>query len=645
MPKRDLIRRIDLRPQGASGGLGSGSSVIAGKGLYGGSTVHVGEGPGIDVTEDAVGIGGDSILLYHGNGDPASEYDASATGLTAALSAAVTGDAVLLPPAIIGETTDSFTVPAGVVLSGQGALLGIIAGDLDVYGYISYMVVWGQITFYDNGMAWTGAHVAQLGVSVGETLNSIQKMIDSFIPIADVDNRCAVFLMPGLWEEQVTMRPFIDLIGLGKHAVHLQYASSEGAIILADNCQIENILIEGTATEGDIAILGTNVSGVHIRNVDILQPIGSSYRSSGIAIGGNTWSTLFIEHCVINVYSQTGGGIALAGNGQNIDCTINDVFVDTWDATTGGCIGLSNVTDVQIRNSHLRTSAAGFCLAVADADSEVEVHNTVMEGGASSLENPDGATVRLMNCSIDSASGSARGWAYNRTTDALAVSDGSYVAALVHDGLDLPEHGSAPGTPAANRVAVYAAADGHVYAKDDAGTVFDLSGGRTLIAELTPTGTGTATFGASGTLPQTYKSLVMEYAIRGAQAATYVWLSCYLNNDTTATNYRATLVYGYGASYVAAGGGDNAIVSAVAAANAPSGSAGVGVIEIPMYTLGHNKQILTRSGYRDAAAGNGEFAMNGAAEWENVAAVNRIDLVLSAGNYAAGSTIRLYGMW
>ena len=62
------------------------------------------EGPGIDLVPGAedlvtVGIGGDSILILHADGSPASEY--ARTALATALAAAVSGDVVQLPAGTI----------------------------------------------------------------------------------------------------------------------------------------------------------------------------------------------------------------------------------------------------------------------------------------------------------------------------------------------------------------------------------------------------------------------------------------------------------------------------------------------------------------------------------------------------------------
>jgi hypothetical protein len=56
-----------------------------------------GEGPGVDIVGSKVGIGGDSILVYHADGSPASEYPATDAGLDSATAAVTSGDIVVTP--------------------------------------------------------------------------------------------------------------------------------------------------------------------------------------------------------------------------------------------------------------------------------------------------------------------------------------------------------------------------------------------------------------------------------------------------------------------------------------------------------------------------------------------------------------------
>ena len=67
------------------------------------------EGPGIDLTISGdittVGMGGDTILLYHSDGSPISEYEFTLDGLNDALDVAMVGDVIFLPAGQIQGTT------------------------------------------------------------------------------------------------------------------------------------------------------------------------------------------------------------------------------------------------------------------------------------------------------------------------------------------------------------------------------------------------------------------------------------------------------------------------------------------------------------------------------------------------------------
>lgn len=92
-----------------------------------GPPASVGEGPGIDVTPGAVGLGGDTVLLYDSGGDPVAEFAATQAGLTAALAAATSGDAVWLPAATIAG---DHTLPAGVHVIGVDRRASVLTGQI-----------------------------------------------------------------------------------------------------------------------------------------------------------------------------------------------------------------------------------------------------------------------------------------------------------------------------------------------------------------------------------------------------------------------------------------------------------------------------------------------------------------------------------
>ena len=171
---------------------------------------------------------------------------------------------------------------------------------------------------------------------------------------------------------------------------------------------------------------------------------------------------------------------------------------------------------------------------------------------------------------------------------------------------------------------------------------FDMAG-RKLISEQTPTGTGTVTFSS---IPAIYRNLEVEYVVRSTQAATNTTMSCFLNNDTTAANYRRMLIQGYGTNTVGGGGADDALIAAVAGGSSVAGSCGMGIINIIQYAgTTFKKQVNCRWGYRAEASSNHEVTGTTSMEWESTNAVSRVDLVLASGNFATGSTIRLYGVY
>lgn len=74
------------------------------------------EGPGIDIVGTQVGLGGDTILLYHTDINPVSEYAPTNAGLASAIAASVSGDIIECPRQYQIGCTSSKTIPVGVIL-------------------------------------------------------------------------------------------------------------------------------------------------------------------------------------------------------------------------------------------------------------------------------------------------------------------------------------------------------------------------------------------------------------------------------------------------------------------------------------------------------------------------------------------------
>lgn len=164
---------------------------------------------------------------------------------------------------------------------------------------------------------------------------------------------------------------------------------------------------------------------------------------------------------------------------------------------------------------------------------------------------------------------------------------------------------------------------------------------KTLIQELTPTGTGVS----FTSIPGTYKKLTLEFAARSTQAATTVHATVSFNADTTDGNYDRNLLLSYGASTVAGTGGSDRqlLQNSIMAANATAGEFSIGILEIPQYANTNFRKHVIALCSRNEGGTPKTINQTSMMRWANSAAITRVDIDLSAGNYAANSVFRLYG--
>lgn len=165
--------------------------------------------------------------------------------------------------------------------------------------------------------------------------------------------------------------------------------------------------------------------------------------------------------------------------------------------------------------------------------------------------------------------------------------------------------------------------------------------GRTLISELTPTGTGTASW--TGISPA-YKKLIIEFSIRSDAAAAGVESKIHFNSDSTSAHYlfqeNRSNFYGEGhQSYV-----DNflSVGAMIPDASYPTGYFAVGKVEIIQYANTNFNKIAQTFLSSRANSTVAQIAFN-STFWDDTSAINQVDILLSAGNYLAGSVLRLYG--
>ena len=123
-----------------------------------------------------------------------------------------------------------------------------------------------------------------------------------------------------------------------------------------DNVWWQDFLVEGSATT-NAAFNMNNHIGLHVRNVDMLNNEGANTQRF-IYQSGATWTTMFVEHCVIDSYKSSDYVFYLAntsGAARYVDVEINDVFCDSFHLTNyGGGFILRACQDVRFKDSKIR---------------------------------------------------------------------------------------------------------------------------------------------------------------------------------------------------------------------------------------------------------------------------------------------------
>ena len=169
------------------------------------------------------------------------------------------------------------------------------------------------------------------------------------------------------------------------------------------------------------------------------------------------------------------------------------------------------------------------------------------------------------------------------------------------------------------------------------------TGGTFLISEQTPSGTGTVTFSS---IPATYRDLMVIIRGRGTTAATSVAALLTFNNDTGANYDKERLTASGGTTVSAAGTAASTSIDlgGIAAANSTADVADAIRVEVFDYRgTTFQKAVHTHNSAKTGTAATNFTANVQSGWWRSTAAINRVDIVLNAGNFVSGSVVSLYG--
>lgn len=143
-----------------------------------------------------------------------------------------------------------------------------------------------------------------------------------------------------------------------------------------------------------------------------------------------------------------------------------------------------------------------------------------------------------------------------------------------------------------------------------------------------------------------YAHLRLVAYLRGDTAATAIVVNARFNNDSAA-NYDVQSLTGTGSGPSASEsfGQTSVRVGRCAAASAGANLFGIIVVDIPHYAgSANNKIALSHCADKIGTATTNIVNEHNSAAWRSSAAISRITLLPSAGNFAAGSRVTLYGM-
>lgn len=152
----------------------------------------------------------------------------------------------------------------------------------------------------------------------------------------------------------------------------------------------------------------------------------------------------------------------------------------------------------------------------------------------------------------------------------------------------------------------------------------------------------------TGILSQGYRDLMVTAEVRGTTAATSVAMNVQFNGDTTATSYDAVRFFASSTSGSSVAGqpAASALIGDVAAASAPANQADSIILHLPGYSAttfrktGFANSTVSRS---DTVSGN-QFIDLYRIGWRSTSAITSMKFALASGDFAAGSTVRVYGL-
>ncbi len=231
----------------------------------------------------------------------------------------------------------------------------------------------------------------------GGDFTTIQAAINS-ITTASETNPFLVWVAPGIYNEQVTMKPYVDLQGAGRWMTTISYGGfanpDQGTVNLAANTELRSCKVENTGATAAVAIaLFSNATSYRVSDVLATAKGGAT---ANVALANMDGAGLLTDVNMVAQGGVTAAGILNAGGAGIVlsGCTA------TGTGASANAIGLRNSTaSALIHASTLVGSGGGNSYGIANSAAggsyTVLVHNSAVEGATHSVSSDDEFTLRI----------------------------------------------------------------------------------------------------------------------------------------------------------------------------------------------------------------------------------------------------------
>lgn len=242
----------------------------------------------------------------------------------------------------------------------------------------------------------------------GGDFDTISDALASISDAAD-SKRYLIYVAPGVYNERVTMKPYIDIEGSGEHTTKITYVGStavhETVLIGASNAEIRFLTVENTGANDVAYAMYNNNASPTLRYLNIISSNGTNL-TGGIY---NSNSSLIMQNVTITVTGTNCNCIGLYGV-VSTTIKMDNCAVDVSGDTVGVYGIMADMgANISIRDANISVSGLN-CYTYAIYNSyNITLFNVVVTAqgsGTGTVSGIYGGNLTMTNV-ISSASGAA----------------------------------------------------------------------------------------------------------------------------------------------------------------------------------------------------------------------------------------------